>query len=632
MLKPLSEAHSRELLERLLPGAELSVKSRQEIIDKSAGNPFYLEEVVRSLIDGGAVVPDEAKPGRWQVTAKIEQITVPDTLQGAIIARVDRLTEDARKALQMAAVIGRRFQAEILRSLAGGGSTDAWLSQLERNNLVRQTSQTADMLYDFSDALVQEVAYSSLLVQQRQELHCKIGETLEAMFEGRLEQVTDLLCYHYSRSDNRERAIKYLEVAGQKAKAEFANSTAIQLYSELLDLIGEDEGLWQKRFEVLSWRQQIYGLLGQQDARRADLEVMGMLARVHADGNRRADALTGLADLAQWTGRYAEAEQLANESLALELEHGDVVGQARALHLLGVVNYYRGNYAEAQTSLEQAAVLKQAMKDTNGEAWSLMYLGMIHFLQGSYSEALRYHQNAFQAAESRNDWYQMGIHLTNAARVLVRMGDYERALSELEHSLEMKIKVGNRMGEGFARYGMGQAYTYLRRYDEAEEALQASLALRQKINDERGVGYCLHGLGRVALERERFEQAEAYFQQAYEARLSLGLKPEMIADSSFLSRARLGLGCLDEALEASNRAMALLAEQANVEEPQQLLFNHFRVLSAVQDPSAPDYLQQAYDAMMRLADAITEPEKRQRFLSNVPVNQAIMAELERITL
>jgi predicted ATPase/class 3 adenylate cyclase len=625
-LQPLDEAHSQQLLARLLPGAEFTSAAEQEILDKAAGNPFYIEEVVRSLLESGAVVPDMEQPGRWQVTARIEQITVPDTLQSAIVARIDRLTEDARQALQMAAVIGRRFQVELLRNLAQAeAQLDSWLAQLERSGLIRPTGLAAEPAYAFPDALVQEVAYESLRVQRRQQFHKQIGEALENVFAGRIEEGCELLAYHFGRSDDPERGMQYLEMAGRKAQAEFANETALRHYSDLLERLGETEETWARRADVLARRQQILGLLGRQEARQVDLEAMRALAEAHNDAARRSDALNGLADLYQWTGRYAEAEAAAREALAIKTGLGDQAGQAAALHQLGVLDYYRGNYEQARPVLEQAAALRQAIQDAEGETWSVMYLYMIHLVQGSYVQAAELNGRALQVSEARQDWFQRGIHLTNAARISLRLGEYEAALKQFQESLEMKARVGDRTGQGFALFGIGLAQVYLGRYDQAEAAFQESLTLRRQINDERGIGYCLHGLGLAALGRGRFAQAEDLFQQAYEVRSRLGLKAETIADLSYIGQARLGLGNLDAALRASTQAMVLLAEQKSVEEVQQIYLNHYRVLAAQGDPTAGDYWQKAHAAMMEQAQRLPEGEKRQAFLEKVQANQEITA-------
>ena len=630
-LEPLTNAESDQLLNLLLPGINFnSPEDRQGILDKAAGNPFYLEEVVRSYMEGEGVAPDTEKPDEWRVTAKFYQINIPDTLQGAILARIDRLTEDARQALQMAAVIGRRFELDSLRSLAGEGAhMDAWLSQLERSDLIRPTVQTdtalatAVPMYSFPDALVQEVAYDSLLVQRRQEFHRRMGELMERIFAERLEQECELLAYHFGRSDDREKAIHYLLLAGRKAQQEFANETAVQHYTDLLDRMGGADDLWQERFDILQQRQKLHGLLGLQAAREDDIHLMTALAATHQDEQRRAVALNNMADLYLWTGRYEPAEKAAKEALTITRVSEEWAAQAEALHHLGVTHYYRGDYGQARSELEHAAALRETTGAAEGEAWSQRYLCMIHLMRGTFGDAIRHNQHALQSAETRQDWFQMGIHLTNGARIYHRMGEYDFALTQFQKSLEMKTRVGDRTGQGFTLFGMGLIYLSVDKYDEAESSLRASLELRRQIKDERGVSYCLHGLGLVSLAQNLHNQAQDYFDRAYQIRARLGLKAEQIADLSFLGQAYLGLEQPEKARDLSQQAIDLLAEQENVEDLPQIYLNHYRVLQAAGDTTAVSYLHKAHEAMTQQAKQIEDAETRETFLEKARVNQEI---------
>ncbi len=656
-LTPLSKANARRLLGRLLPGAKFSQETIDNILNKSAGNPYYLEEVVRSLIENEAVVPQPEQPKQWQVTEMIEQIAVPDTLQGAIVSRLDRLEEDVRQGLQMAAVIGRQFQANLLRGLSETDSeVDRWLSELERVGLIKlsESEQTAskngakvaDLLdiligdspetaegeseeqtYTFPDALVQEVAYDSMLVKRRKQFHRQVGEALEQLFAARLDEECEMLAYHFGRSDNLEKAIHYLEKAGKTAQAGFANETALEHYSNLLEHLENEQPNWQKQYSVLKARQQIYALIGEQDGREADIKTMIALAKTNQDESRLAEGLNALADLYQWTGRYDETIAQANDALAINEKIGQKAGQAEALHQIGVVKYYQGNYEEAQPALEQAASLRRFTNDPDGESWTELYLCMINFVIGNYGEAILHNERALQTAESRHDWLQMGIHLNNGARISHRLGQYQEALVQFRKSLEMRERVGDRTGQGFTLFGLGLIYIQMEKYDEAKSALQESLAIRQAIEDERGISYTTQGLGLVALGQNKLERAIEHFERAKDLHTKLNLKGELVADLSYLGQTYLKMGKLTEAAQLSGEAIELLAAHKNVEEIQQIYLNHYRVLSALEDPSADRYLQLASDAMITQAEAINDPTKRKMFLENVLVNQAITAEI-----
>ncbi len=633
-IPPLPRPQSEELLGQLLPGALLSEAVRDEIHSKCAGNPFYIEEVVRSLIAGGAVV--KLADDTWQVTEKMASITVPATLQGAIIARMDRLSEDVRQALQLAAVIGRRFQVEILNKLAAQSAELAdWLAQLERSDLILPEQARPDA-YIFPDALVQEVAYDNLLVQRRQEVHQRVGETLEAIFAAQAEQKgvpveeiqaqeCELLAYHFRLSNHREKAVRYLELAGKRAQGGFANATAVQHYSELLGLLDQDDSAWEKRFDILARRQRIHGLTGKQDARLADLNIMLESAQAHGDTFRAGDALNELADLYQSMGRYDEAKATASEALAIKVGLNDIDGQADALNTLGILEYFRGNYTESQPLLEQAVALRKQITDGEGEAWSTMYLGMIHVMQGDFSAAARLHAHALELAEARQDMFQTGIHVTNLARVLLGLGDYPQAIEKLQHGLEMKTRIGDRMGQGFNLYLIGLALIYEGRLDEAESWLNRSKELREQIKDSRGLSYCLHGLGLLALERQNWPQAVELLALAHQSRAGLGLKNETIESLSYLAKARLLAGDPAQALADSTQAVEGMALQKEMQEAPQIYFNHARILQANQIAAYEDYENLAREAIDRQAQRIADPQEREIFLTRNRMNCEILA-------
>ncbi len=640
-LLPLLPDESQELLKTVLPGAEFSDDAHQDVLDKAAGNPFYLEEVVRVMIDSRAVVEDEN--GQWKVTEEIHNLAVPATLEGAIVARLDRLNEDTRQALQTAAVIGRTFELNILsRVIQEESELSTWLAQMERGDLVHPLEFDKRSTYNFMDALVQEVAYENMLVQRRQQLHRNIGEALEQLLGDRVdnedddlaldldgdgipEKGTELLAFHFHLSDDRERAIKYLDRAGRKAQREYANQTAIDYYNSLIQLVGGDEGQSGLHFDVLFRRQRIHGVLGRNEDRKADLDALMQLVEAHPDDARRSDVMLQLADFYAKTSRYDDAEVTCRQALEIKEYLNEEKGQANALYQLGVLAYYRGDYDKADPLLNRAIELQHAVGDLEGEAWSVMFVGMINFVEGRYSDAEVYHERAYDLANSRHDTFQIGIHLTNSARVLFRLGRYEEAQEKFEVSLEMKTRVGDKMGQGFNLHGLGMTYVYRENYEDADAALQKALRLRQELGDERGASYSLYGLGQVALHQQDYQTALEKFTESYKLRSRLGLKGENIEDLSALSQAFLGLGKMDEALKASAKAIEMFREQKDMPgEEQEVLFNHFRVLAAFENAEAEQYLQETYDMMMHQAERISNPEDRQTFLMHMKINQEIM--------
>lgn len=241
-LQPLSPAESGDLVHNLLEMEQLPTRLRESILQKVEGNPFYIEEVVRALIDLGGLVRDRAT-GRWQVTERIEQIAIPDTLQAVIGARIDRLDEDVRDVLKLAAVVGRSFFYRVLQSLVGAEhELDRALAELQRLELVREKRRLPELEYIFKHALVQEAAYESILLQRRRALHRRVGDCVEALFADRLEDFYGLLAYHYSRAEEWQKAQEYLFKAGDQASRVAADAEALANYRQALAAYGRAFG------------------------------------------------------------------------------------------------------------------------------------------------------------------------------------------------------------------------------------------------------------------------------------------------------------------------------------------------------------------------------------------------------
>ena len=244
-LEPLSEQHAALLVENLLRIDDLPLSTRQLIIGKSEGNPFYIEEVVRTLIDQGAV---EYVDGRYAVTEKIDTVEIPGTIQDVIMARVDRLDESTRHVVQLASVIGRTFSyALIAEILERGGHLDDSLGvrledlrerqilvQLQRQWEVTVRSRTVldEIEYIFKHALAQQTIYESLLQKTKKELHGSVAYTIETVFTERVPDFYGMLAYHYSQAENDEKAEAYLFKAGEEAARSAASSEALNLFEE----------------------------------------------------------------------------------------------------------------------------------------------------------------------------------------------------------------------------------------------------------------------------------------------------------------------------------------------------------------------------------------------------------------
>jgi predicted ATPase/class 3 adenylate cyclase len=234
-LDPLGTESAEEMLSALLgDGPDLQALKRL-IIERTEGNPFFMEETVQVLFDEGAL----AGNGTVRLTKSLNELKIPPTVQAILAARIDRLPPDEKALLQTLAVLGREFPLGLIRRVAqrADAELDRMLAELQLGEFIYERPATGDIEYIFKHALTQEVAYNSLLIERRKLLHERAGQALESMFAEQLEDHLGDLAHHYSRSDNVSKAVKYLGRAGQQAIQRSAYAEAVRSLSAAIDLL-----------------------------------------------------------------------------------------------------------------------------------------------------------------------------------------------------------------------------------------------------------------------------------------------------------------------------------------------------------------------------------------------------------
>ena len=247
-IRDLSWAHTRVMLQSLLQADHLPDELLYFIQQKAEGNPFYLEEVVNTLIETGALTHDDSG---WRVAKPISMLNdIPATIQGVLTARLDRLEKEAKRILQEASVIGRAFFYEVLNRVTELGSpVDNHLSRLESWDLIRTRAREPDLEYIFKHSLTQEVAYNGLLKKERREIHERIGQVMETLFPDRLPEFYETLAFHFSRGESSTKAIHYLIKSGEKNLGRYSVEEANEYFRKAFELLAhkpdrsEDEDL-----------------------------------------------------------------------------------------------------------------------------------------------------------------------------------------------------------------------------------------------------------------------------------------------------------------------------------------------------------------------------------------------------
>jgi predicted ATPase len=252
-LNRLSNRESLMMVSHLLGTEELDENLEEFILEKTEGVPFFIEELIKSLKDLKIM---ERENNRYRLTKDVKEVTIPATIQDVIMARVDSLPEETKSLFQTVSVVGRESSYDLIKRLKNLAEQEllSHLSVLKDSELLYERGIYPQSTYVFKHAFTQDVAYDSLLLKRRKEIHEEIGAVIEALYPDRLEEYHELLAYHYGRSVNEEKAVRYLDLANQKAAKLNAMNEAKAYFDEamaLLDALPETEENRQRRTSLL---------------------------------------------------------------------------------------------------------------------------------------------------------------------------------------------------------------------------------------------------------------------------------------------------------------------------------------------------------------------------------------------
>jgi len=453
-LEPLGKGAISTLVRNILdgpPAPDLEVL----LAERTGGNPFFVEEIVRSLQESGALV---RRQGLWETVRGWLAESVPPTIEGAISARIDLLPRNESSVLQVASVVGRRVRVPLVHAVASDlpGVNGALEGLVDRRFLDRPENGSSDSLF-FHHALTQEVAYSRLLRRQRRDLHRKVAEAAEALY-GAGEDLIDLLARHLYLGDAGAKALDYLLRAAQRAKRLFANEEAILHLGHAAEVV------------------------------RGQPELGGRLPRILLD----------LAQLHERQGNYDDAFQLYFEVRGL-------TNDLDAWRGLASIMRKRGQYAEALSILDQALALAHRVGADPRPLW--LERAWCLNVATRLSEAVEAAQAGLAASSQRDPitGYLL-LHLTRAATVEGRFDD------AVEHGLEAQRifeQYEDLPGLATAMRFIGSAYYRTQRLDDGAATLRRGLHLAERVGNAEEIAGCLINLGLVELQRGNLNEAIA---------------------------------------------------------------------------------------------------------------------------
>jgi len=454
LLKPLQADQTDLLLTNLLGMRELPKNLRDLIVEKADGNPFFIEELIRSLIETNQIVRENTS---WRTNSEDAKVSLPNSLRGVLGARIDRLPELTKHILQNASVVGRSFELRVLNKLTHLNEVlNVHIQYLEEVSLVEPLLNE----YAFRHVLIQETAYDSILIKKRTELHRQIGEALEELHTNRIEEFAPLVANHFYAAQD-SRSLKYDILAGEKAARLYANAEAATHFSRALEVArhyGNNAEQITKLYTQLGSALELSGRYEQALQNYDDMQTFG---RERGEPSTEMTALMAKATMYSiFSGIHDSSlsEQMLVQALDISREIGDRAAQAKLSWNLMLTYLFSKRPDQALEHGELALSLARESDDREQLAFVLNDLCRLYTCRGEFEKAYEVIQEARELWRMLDHQVMLADSLGSEAEARFNAGEFKQALKCSQDALQITEKIENLWGQSYDRMLMSFVY------------------------------------------------------------------------------------------------------------------------------------------------------------------------------
>lgn len=465
VLVPLSREESLQIATNLLEVVNLPVNLNETILTRTDGNPLFIEELIYMLVDQGVLVRQN---GDWITRHTLQDMEIPNQLQGLLLARIDRLPDETRQLVRLAAVIGRQFSYTVLERVLQniptptiGVKPASTLNNLESSGLIRLRQVQPDLGYEFRHSLVQEAIYDSILRTERKRLHAIVANTLENLYQDQKTEQAPILARHYQLAGENSKAIEYFILSADTAFSRFANSEAITYYSQALQIgLGQssDAKSLESVYSRLGRAQELNSQYQEAQETYREMEIQAdRLQNTHL----KLSALIAQATLAAIPNFLHDAHRamaLSQHALKLARELNDRAAEAKIYWILALT-YSRSNRIFSAAKYGKKSLhLAHELGLEEQKAFTLNDLGEIYFSTGHFNLARKSFQDVQRLWRELGNLHMLTDSLATSTLMYYLDGEFEQSIQKSDEAFEISKTIGNLWGQAYSRMYVANVY------------------------------------------------------------------------------------------------------------------------------------------------------------------------------
>jgi len=570
-LKPLSQTDAYLLIHNLLETPGFPENAKTLILEKSEGNPFYIEEIIHSFIDAGILIKKEKI---WYFEDDITSFEVPDSIDALVRSRIDGLAENIKDTLSKASVIGKIFPYRILSFLCRKNKLDFELHYLEEHefielkdysdyssmSLIPKSQSPFGVEFQFKHTLIRDIACKGLLKKQRKGIHKKTAEFMEKILGKRLKDHYEILAYHYYNAESFDKSYEYYNKAGDLAKQFYRNDSAIICFTKSIEI---HKKLFQgDRGESLA---ELYDKRGDVEEIKAEYENAikdyQFALKNYRDVEKKAKVKSKIGRILRQKGKIDEA--IAAYKEAMEMLKGKTYSVVLSETLINygfVLADGKNDFKKAQEAIEEA--LKKLNRKTEKKTYArgLTTLGNVFSLKTDFEKALKNHLKALAIYDKLNDKKGIVVTSNNIGNLYHDNGELDTALKFYKVGLQTCKEIGYKSGFGVLSGNIGVLYWKKGKFDIALDYCKTYLSISEEIGDRVGIGRASSKIGNIYFSKGELDKALSYYKRYLEISEETGDKLGVDIASDSIGSVFQNKGKLNTALEYFKKGYKIAEE------------------------------------------------------------------------
>jgi len=586
-LDPLKPDDIEEILKGVVGRIDLPKDFVQLIHESSEGNPLFLKELTKQMLEDGTVDPKNNK-----FPTSLKEIDVPDVVKDITRRRIKNLDQKKLKILRIGSIIGEEVQYELLHSV----SDMTPVNLLEHIDILTSTgilrASQDEEVFCFEHGLIQRAIYEGIPKALKRKLHHRVAESIEEEFEDRLEEFYSDIGFHYKRAREFSRACKFYRKSGEIAERVYSQEDALEMYEKALELSEKADLSDEKKWNIYEKLGDIHKIIGsyensekyyekipkekldskyQKRMARKKAEVcekkgnfdkaLSILEEVMTENPKKTAETARVLQRKGWIemsqGKYNQAKEDLSEALKICQKNGDEKDKADIYHALGTIHLRTSAHDKALSHLEKSLKTRKERGDLEGQASSLSNMGIVHLRKGEVDEASKLFQESLQILEKIGDKCLISKALLNIGTIYLKEGEIEKAYERYEDSNNMFEEIGHATGLSISLNNIGNYYLMKDDLDTALEHYNHSLKISEHNDFKYGMALAHSNLGVVYADKDNEEKAIEHYHKSIQFSEEIGDELLLGHTLLFLAEFLSSEGKFKEALEKAKRAWEL---------------------------------------------------------------------------